>query len=211
MHGNICYRQQTVKNVFKIIAWCVLAVLTGIISALWMSGLIGNHRPKLATSIHIQTWESDWAIGTQATTSYMRAYIARRGLLALPKSEAVYFIRKVDDAGDALTEKCTYIVSGGAQMAKWWSMTLYDHADRLPLNEDGAYSVDQTGIGGDAWSVKVQSRSAENKTHWLSSKNAGTFDLMLRLYKPNTALLNSPNSTFNPPSIQRVNCQKGDL
>ncbi len=199
------------KNVFKIIAWLVLAALTGITSALWMSGLIGNHRPKLATSIHIQNWESDWAIGTQATTPYMRAYIARRGLLALPKSEAVYFIRKVDDAGQALTEQCTYIVSGGAQMAKWWSMTLYDHADRLPLNENGAYSVDQTSIGGGKWSVKVQPHPPENSTDWLSSKNAGTFDLMLRLYKPYAALLSTPNDSFNPPSIQRVNCQKGDL
>lgn len=199
------------KLIFKVVGILGLAVITGIVSALLMSGLIGNHRPKLVTSIHIQNWESDWAIGTQATTPHMRAYIARRGLLALPKSEAVYFIRKVDDNGQALTEQCTYIVSGGAQMAQWWSMTLYDSDDRLPLNDDGAYSVDQTGVGSDKWAVHVQPNMPENKDNWLSSRSAGEFDLMLRLYKPESALLVSPSDNFSPPSIKRVNCQMGNL
>ncbi|MBL4870148.1 MAG: DUF1214 domain-containing protein [Robiginitomaculum sp.] len=184
----------------------ITAILTGALSALLMSGVIGKHRPKLATSIDVQNWQSNWAIGTQATTPYMRAYIARRGLLALPKSEAVYFIRAADDEGRALNEACTYMISGDPQMAKWWSITLYDAQDFLPLNQDNAYSIDQTSVGNGNWEIAVQATHPENHPHWLSSRAAGEFDLMMRLYKPKPALLVDPHKKFKPPSVQRLHC-----
>lgn len=187
----------------------------GISSALWMSGLIGPYRPAQATTVTVENWVADWAIGTSGTTAYMRTYVARRGLLALPKSEAVYFIRTVDDEGQPLTENCIYQVSGGPQQARWWSLTLYDDNDFLPANDDGAYSVDQTKMGPKTWSAYIQPTApnavSEDKPIWLSSRNAGKFDLMLRLYKPTKALLSMPNKTVNPPSIQRLTCKGGDI
>ncbi len=178
----------------------------GIASALWMSGLVGSHRPQLATSVNIKNWNSDWSIGTKGATPYMRSYVAKHGLLGLPKSEAVYFIRTVDDDGNTLTENCSYRINGGGQMAKWWSITLYDGNDLLPRNDDNAYSIDQTQMGDGLWTADIQSFAPKTTLPWLSTRNAGTFDLMLRLYKPKDSLLKSPNKSLNPPSITRTGC-----
>ena len=197
------------KTLVKFVAALGFGLLIGIISALWMAGLAGNHRPQGATSINVDNWASDWDIGSQATTPYMRAYIAKHGLLALPKSEAVYFMRTVDDKGRPLVDTCTYEVSGGAQMAQWWSITLYDEKNYLPANDSGAYSVDHTKLGAQAWTITVQQTPPANDAAWLSTRNAGKFDLMIRLYKPAKALLGAPEKHFNPPSIRRLNCQGG--
>ncbi len=195
------------KALFKFSLALIFGVLCGGGSALWMSGVIGHHRPNLASAVNVNNWVSDWAIGSKATNSYMRSYIARHGLLGLPKSEAVYFIRNVDDNGEYLKENCAYRITGGGQLAEWWSITLYDKANYLPRNDDHAYSIDQTQMGNGAWSVSVQSDAPKAGPAWLSSQNAGMFDVMLRLYKPENALLEAPDATLNPPSITRLECQ----
>ncbi len=195
------------KALFKFSVALILGLLFGGASALWMSGVIGHHRPNLASTVNVNNWVSDWAIGTKSGNPYMRSYVARHGLLGLPKSEAVYFIRNVDDTGEPLVENCAYRITGGPQLAKWWSITLYDKAGFLPDNDDGAYSVDQAKMGNGAWSVSIQKQAPRDGFAWLSSKNAGVFEVMLRLYRPQDVLLETPDATLNSPSITRLECQ----
>jgi len=197
------------KLVFKYILFVGLGSAVGVLSALWMSGLIGGQRPKLAATVTSDNWTADWAIGAKGATPYMRAFVARYGLLALPKTEAVYFVRSVDDDGDQLTNKCIYRVNGKAQMAMWWSITLYNDKGYLAAGFDNAYSIDQTTLGDGAWSVEVRPNRQNDKDVWLSSANAGAFELMLRVYKPATALLGAPEKNLNPPSIKRLSCEGG--
>lgn len=199
------------KLILKYILLIVAGIIAGSISALWMSGLIGSHRPKLATTVEIDHWVADWAIGAKGATPYMRAYVARYGLLALPKTEAIYFVRTVDDDGKALTSECIYRVSGRAQMAKWWSITLYDDKGYLVANADNAYSVDQTKLGSGPWSIEVSDSSSGVSNSWLSPNNTGAFELMLRVYKPQPALLEKPYENFVAPSITRLPCKSGAL
>lgn len=197
------------KLLLKYILLIIAAVIMGAVSALWMSGLIGGHRPKLATTVEIDHWVADWAIGAKGATPYMRAYVARYGLLALPKTEAVYFVRTVDDDGKALTSGCNYVVSGEAQMAKWWSITLYDNMGYLVTSLENAYSVDQTGLGDGDWSVEVSAEPSGSSQAWLFSQGAGAFELMLRAYKPEQTLLEKPYENFKPPSVARLSCKDG--
>jgi hypothetical protein len=138
--------------------------------------------------------------------------VARHGLLALAKEEAVYFTRAVDDNGDQLKEGCTYEISGTGQDARWWSITLYDDKSRLPMNGDDALSIDATKIkayfdGSDqAWSAVIAPQPPSNDTLWISSRAANNFDLMIRLYRPSTKLLSAPEATLNTPSIKRLSC-----
>ncbi len=199
------------KLLLKYILLIIAAVIIGAVSALWMSGLIGGHRPKLATSVEIDHWVADWAIGAKGATPYMRAYVARYGLLALPKTEAVYFVRKLDDEGKLLKSSCNYAVRGQAQNAKWWSITLYDNTGYLVENTQKAYSVDQTGLGDGDWSVEVSAVPTGSSQNWLSSQNAGAFELMLRVYKPDKILLDKPLKNFKPPSVVRQSCKGGAL
>jgi hypothetical protein len=138
------------------LAGLILGVLFGAATALAAAGIIGPGL-RMGGEIDAGGWSSDWTIGSKAANPWTRARVARHGLLALTKDEAVYFTRNTDDAGGRLSEACTYKVSGGAMPAQWWSVTLYNAASYLPLNTDNALSFDQTdaasGAGG--WSFTI--------------------------------------------------------
>ena len=149
------------------------------------------------------------ALGSASANPWTRARIARHGLLALTKEEAVYFTRATDQDGTPLKEACTYRVSGTAMPALWWSVTLYDGDSRLPPNKDKALSYDLTKAAAegdaDSWRFTVSpTRPAEGG--WVSSRAADNFDLTLRLYKPSAALLADPEATLPAPKIERVSC-----
>lgn len=186
----------------------ILGLAAGAASALVMAGMVGSG-VRLSGGVDADGWQSDWTIGSTSANPWTRARVARHGLLALTREEAVYFTRAVDDDGKPLTEACTYRVSGGGMPALWWSVTLYDGDSRLPPNTDKALSYDLTKASAegdaDAWHFTVSpTRPAEGG--WVSSRAAGKFDLTLRLYKPSAALLSDPEATLPAPKIERLSC-----
>ena len=187
----------------------ILGSAIGAGSALWASGIVAG-RGVVLSDIEVEGWVSDWSIGSEAAGPYTRARIARHGLLALTREEAVYFTRRTDDSGRPLREDCTYRLSGGDQPADWWSMTLYDGESRLPMNEDGALSLDRTRTGSaSAWEAIVSPSRPIEGGFWISSRNADRFDLTLRLYRPGQALLDDPETALNPPKIMQLGCDGG--
>ena len=179
----------------------------GLGSALWLAGLWPARSTMAFGDVDVGGWRSDFAIGSEAADPYTRARVARHGLLALAKTEAVYFTRATDDAGAPLREGCTYKLSGGAMPAGWWSVTLYDGQSMLPANTDGALSIDAERAGGGAWSAVIAPKRPADGGLWISSKGAGTFDLTLRLYMPSPELLAKPNAALKPPRIERIACE----
>jgi hypothetical protein len=184
----------------------VVGALLGLGSALWGAGLWPARGNMAFGNVDVGRWRSDFAVGSQAADPYTRARVARHGLLALAKTEAVYFTRATDDAGAPLREGCTYRLSGGAMPAGWWSVTLYDGQSMLPANTDGALSIDASRAGGRAWSAVVAPQRPAGEGLWISSRGAGTFDLTLRLYVPDPALLANPEKSLTPPTITRLEC-----
>ncbi|MDJ0979186.1 MAG: DUF1214 domain-containing protein [Erythrobacter sp.] len=187
----------------------LLGAAFGVGSALYMAGLWPGMKPLDFGTVEIDGWRSDFAIGSEAADPYTRARVARHGLLALAKSEAVYFTTTTDSEGRALVETCDYRVTGGSMPSQWWSLTLYRQSDSmLPMNTDEALSIDATSVGrdGDAWSARVSSKQPDGERHWISSKGAEAFDLMLRLYVPSEALLADPETALTPPVVERLSC-----
>ena len=186
----------------------ILGLAAGAVSALVATGMIGSG-VRLSGGVDVDGWQSDWTIGSAAANPWMRARIARHGLLALTKEEAVYFTKATDDDGKPLSEACTYRVSGGEMPALWWSVTLYNSESYLPANTDHALSYDMTkaaaaGTPG-GWSFTI-APEAPTEGGWVSSRAAGDFDLTLRLYKPSAALIADPEATLPAPSIVRLSC-----
>lgn len=186
----------------------LLGTALGGASALYLAGLWPGAKPLDFGDVAVDGWRSDFAIGSAAADPYTRARVARHGLLALAKSEAVYFTRATDDEGRPLSEPCTYRVSGGAMPAQWWSLTLYTAQSMLPVNTDDALSVDatRTAADGESWQAIVAPERPAGARHWISSRAAGRFDLMLRLYVPDPALLEDPEAALAPPRIERLEC-----
>ena len=82
----------------------IMGIGIGIASALYLSGLWTNKQPMEFGGVNVNGWVSDFAVGSEQASPYVRARIARHGLLALAQSEAVYFVRSFDDDGQALIE-----------------------------------------------------------------------------------------------------------
>lgn len=198
---------------FRLFIVAVLGIVIGALSALWFGGMVSGG-PRIGNAIEIDGWQSDWSIGSENADPYVRARVARHGLMGLRKEEAVYFLKTHDDGGTRLTEDCTYRVSGGTYPAQWWSITLYDGDNRLPMNNDQRLSFDQTQAAttfpadGQSWEFQVSAQAPENAAMpWVSSRAGGAFDLTLRLYQPNDALLRDPGSALTPPRVELVSCQ----
>jgi hypothetical protein len=197
------------RGALRYLAGVVAGLVLGLGSAMWLTGLWPEGRSLAFGNVDVGGWRSDFAIGSRAADPYVRARVARHGLLALAKSEAVYFTRATDDDGALLREDCTYRLSGGAMPAGWWSVTLYDARSMLPANTDGALSLDASRAGKAAWEAIIASERPAGSGHWISSSEAGIFDLTLRLYLPEAALLADPNATLQAPRIERVSCAEG--
>ena len=189
----------------------VLGLAAGAVSALFAAGMIGSGA-GFGDEIDVDSWKSDWTIGSAAANPWTRARVARHGLLALTKEEAVYFTTNVDSDGERLSENCTYEVSGAEMPGQWWSVTVYDATSYLPLNKDNALSFDKTkaASSGDAaaWVFTVVADGPETG-NWVSSQKAGNFDMTLRIYKPTPELIADPEGTLFPPSVKRLAC-RGD-
>ena len=187
----------------------IVGIVTGSGSALALSGLFPGFGAMSDGTVDIEGWKADFSTGSDAADAYTRARIARHGLLALARSEAVYFTRNTDDQGERLREQCRYRLSGGTIPAQWWSVTLYDAQSRLPMNDDGALSIDASRAGEQAWSATIAPQ-APDEGLWLSSQGGGKFDLTLRLYVPEERLFAEPAAALVPPRIERLDCAGGE-
>ncbi|MEM6586083.1 MAG: DUF1214 domain-containing protein [Pseudomonadota bacterium] len=202
------------KRAALLAVMALIGIALGAASALMMSGLWSSKKPMEFGDIDVDGWVSDFAVGSNAASPYVRARVARHGLLALAKSEAVYFVRDQDNSGERLRAECTYRLSGTDMPASWWSVTLYNTADSmLPFNEDGALSVDATSIirpdqaTSGPWQAIIAPQRPADAPNWISSRGSEGFDLLLRLYVPENALLSDPQATLPPPSIELLRCK----
>jgi hypothetical protein len=151
-------------------------------------------------------WSANTNQGTADASALTRARVALFGLLALPAKEAMYFIARTDSEGKPLDGRCTYTVSGGELDARWWSITLYKGEGWLVKNDANRWSVDGNAPERDAsgnWSFTVSPQSVDGV--WLPTGRTPQFDLTLRTYHPQSALLNDP-AKAKLPSIKKETC-----
>ena len=134
-------------------------------------------------------WTTDLTIGSQAANPWVRMQIARIGLLALPRSQTLYFDRNADEAGAPLDSRCRYEIRGGPIPARWWSITAYGGDQMLSRTPNGPGSFDKTRLGAAAsgrWTV-VAGPGGGPTPPGLSFSGLDSVILMLRLYNPDAA------------------------
>lgn len=200
-------------KIVSVLVGLFLGALLGLGTALAAAGIVGPGA-RFGGAVDVSGWTSDWTIGSEAANPWTRASVARHGLLALTKDEAVYFTRNTDDAGDRLAESCDYRVRGAAMPAQWWSITLYNSESYLPDNTDNALSYDLTDAAsvGDAadWFFDVSASPSASGSGWVSSRAGGNFDLTLRLYKPDADFIADPKRRLQAPSIEKLGCREAN-
>lgn len=152
-------------------------------------------------------WSGSKVTGSVDADPWTRARVAVSGLLALNKSQAIYFSRNTDDSGARLREDCRYRVTGGAMPARWWSITVYAADNYLPLNDDDALSFDQTEAqpaGKAEWTGILSPKQPEGEP-WASTNKAGDFDITLRLYQP-TPEAQQDYGSIPMPKVTKLDC-----
>tara|TARA_R110000868_G_scaffold56073_1_gene173887 strand:+ start:21834 stop:22421 length:588 start_codon:yes stop_codon:yes gene_type:complete len=186
-----------------------LAVLSGLIcggsTAAWL--VFG---PMEMGGMAVGPWKTNLLIGDTNADPMIRAVVARRGLMALNRSETVYFDATTDDAGRRLREDCLYRVSFAREPdARWWSMTLYAEDNFLAVNGDNTHSVtaDHAAASAeDPMAVLIAASRPDLPSYWLSSRNSGAFALTLRLYQASAAITADP-AVAGLPTIERLSCE----
>jgi hypothetical protein len=189
-------------------AWILTGLVAsaiGIASALALTGgAIGNSK------LVVGKWSTDPMVGATSANPWLRARIARIGLLALSKEETLYFDRNVDEAGNPLRANCIYEITGGPIPARWWSITIYDGQDFLPRNTDNAGSVDASRIaasGAENWLGVISPLAPVGNKLWISSQAAGDYSLTLRLYQP-ASTQGAELSKMAFPKVALMACSK---
>jgi hypothetical protein len=155
-------------------------------------------------------WSTNTNQGTADASALTRARVALFGLLALPAKEAMYFIAKTDSDGAPLNGLCTYTVSGGEMDARWWSITLYKGEGWLVKNAANRWSVNSGSIAMNeskppSWQFLVGPKAPKDDPQYLPTGRTAQFDLTLRTYHPQGALLNDP-ANAKLPTIKKETC-----
>jgi hypothetical protein len=198
-----------IKILIKVLLSLGLALTLGLGSA-WLS--TGSfYKFFQSNQIKNGVWETNLNIGSQSANPYLRAYVARFGLLALNSSETIYFFAQTDSEGNPLNPQCTYQIKGQDFATRWWSITAYCDSYLIP-NAENQYSISKTTV-----KFKPQNEfeiffSPEKQgENWLPSGNKiGKMSLVLRFYNPNPAWQKNP-AQVNLPQIIKIKCNEKQL
>jgi hypothetical protein len=161
-------------------------------------------------------WMTSGAIGSQDAGVMLKAAVAIGGLLGSTQENSMYY-RLSTVAGEPLRLNCRYRIEGKDYDADWWSITAYGWDNYLIPNPQKRYSFNNENLVRNAdgsWAITVA--ATEQAGNWLPVGPSGApdwrklgdydFDLLLRLYTPGNAYLETPQSA-ELPTVTREACQ----
>lgn len=157
--------------------------------------------------------ENGWLISTGDVGKYgsdylLRAIVAYGGLGANLVVDAVYPVTRVDSNGNPLSGENRYVMhfNSAPPVKGFWSVTMYDDQqffvsnpinrykigslDKLEMNPDGSFDI----------YIQKDAPGQDKDSNWLPAPS-GNFNLILRLYYPEQAVL---NDSWKPPEVKKV-------
>ncbi|MBI1212881.1 MAG: DUF1214 domain-containing protein [Alphaproteobacteria bacterium] len=175
----------------------VLGLCSAYLGAFWV----------LAGDAQVQNgaWQTNLLIGSETADPYLRTYVALTGLLALNKSETIYYQTDRDSAGQPFDGRCSYRIDGNDPDARWWSITVYGTDHFLLPNASRRYSVNKNNVLRSAdGSFSIRLSTTPEEGNWIATSEDG-FELTLRLYNPGESVRERPDAV-PLPSITKEAC-----
>lgn len=174
--------------------------------------------PKALSQIEVDLGEepiNGWqtargSIGDYGDDYAARAVVAYAGLGANLPEDAVYPATRLDVEGVQLRSDTDYVLRFPAGQAPpveaFWSLTMYDERGFLVANPVDRYALrgetlTQNPDGSIDIYIQRESPGMERETNWLPAPASGPFNLLLRAYWPDDAII---DSTWNPPAVTRA-------
>jgi len=191
-----------VKGLVRFVAFCFIGTLIGLISAQHaVSGRFG------VVSETRGAWTAWPGAPSAKVDPYTRAHHLSYGLVPSNRFDTVEYEARVDDAGRALDEDCTYLVSGPIPQARWWSLSALAPDDtEEAAGEPRRGLVSRQLVFEADGSFRVAVSRELQPGNWLRPADSGQLVLLMRLYTPVSAVLRQPLSA-DLPSIERQVCR----
>jgi hypothetical protein len=188
------------KMFSKVLAAFVIGTVLGLCLT-WFAVVRGS----MPGGVSDGPWKTNLLIGNTGGDMATRASVAVHGLLALNRSETVYYTTGTDSAGNKLDGACTYRIAGRDPATRWWSITAYAADDYLIPNPAHRYSVSKTSVVHEADGTFIATVSPKPAPqNWIATVGA-RYSLTLRLYNPDPAVVRDPaHATL--PSIVKERC-----
>jgi hypothetical protein len=184
------------KFALKFLAALVVGTALGLLVT-WLTIMRG-----MPDGISNGPWRTNLLIGSSGGDSYVRARVAVHGLLALNRSETIYFTATTDNSGQPLDGACTYQITGHDPDARWWSITAYGPDDFLIPNPVDSYSISKNSVVRQSdGSFTASVGSAATVQNWIPTAR-GQFSLTLRLYNPGNAVAANPAGATLPAIVR---------
>jgi hypothetical protein len=191
-----------VKRGLEVLGIVLVAFVIGVGSAVWVINSFSTTK-----AIKAGVWSTNPLIGSVQADMYLRAYIARVGLFALSKSEALYYSAFTDDDGEPLRAECDYVIEGGDLPARWWSITAYAEDHFLIPNALNHYSFNMRNVQRDEHGrYKIHLSRTPKDQNWLPAAKEGIMSLTIRAYNPAPALCENMGSA-ELPKITKAGCK----
>jgi hypothetical protein len=181
----------------KLAAALVVGIALGLF-ATWATVIYGAGPNALSDG----PWQTSLATGSAKSGPYTRAKVAMHGLLALNRSETIYYTAYTDSSGAPLDGACAYDVVGHDPDARWWSITAYGTDDFLIPNPVDRYSISKNSVlraADGTFSATVG--SAAHVQNWIPTARA-PFSLTLRLYNPGASVQSEPGNASLPVIVK---------
>lgn len=193
---------------YGVLLLCLVAAAVGAGSA-WLT--VRALASAGAGGVAVGPWRTSTLAGSADADLYTRAAVALGALLALQRSETLYYLASADSQGRALKANCRYRVSGPVPPARWWSVTAYD-GDHFLFDAPGRrYSVNggtPGAVAGERFAMEVGPQAAASGASaaalpLVPTVGQGDLLLALRVYNPVPALV-ADAALLVPPVIEPV-------
>lgn len=186
-------------------AWILAGVVLGLALVWWLI------RPQsVGFGVASGPWRVSLLAGSAEADPLTRARVAIGGLLALNRSETMYYVASTDSLGKPLRSRCNYKVSGVPPQARWWSVTAY--ADDYFLFDDDKqrYSLSGKTAKLDAagkFALRIGPEGpADASMAWVPTPGDRGVILTLRVYNPSSELQATPSNLVAPVIEQQGAC-----
>ncbi len=184
------------------------------IAAAIEQGVADARRRIAETTLELGEVRNGWSymlegIGTYGTAYLQRAAVGLYGLGANLPEDAVYPGAQADSDGAPFSGEHRYLMHFAADqlppVKAFWSLTLYDERGYLVENPIDRYALgdrDPLALNNDgSLDLLIQREAPEDgKSNWLPSPE-GPFGLLLRLYRPEQAVL---DGSWSAPAVRRL-------
>jgi hypothetical protein len=185
----------------KIFSVLAVGIMLGL-AATWATVIHGTKSEGISDG----PWRTSLLAGSSEAGPYLRAYIAVHGLLALSREETVYYSAARDSEGHTLDGNCSYQLEWRDPPTRWWSITAYGPDDFLIPNPADRYSVSMNSVARRAdGTFAVTLSKKQVGVDWIPLA-AGRFDLTIRLYNPQAAVVADPGRV-TLPTIRKAVCE----